>query len=198
MPWLSSGSYSGRRGWEDVEPPIGWVWQEFLDFKSDGDSDRSVLKWFWSWHCFMVRGGKSLNNLAPKFASLQVCRPSILLTLQKQLWYKYLNLPKWYVADLLRSLLQFIHPLRKITLPFNGIGGLSALIENSCTINKISRPLQKVSIFAAKHKPLSKYFHCDFKAWIFNRCLELPSPVLFTPGLCVMYINAAYVYIVCG
>ena len=46
-----------------------------------------------------------------------------------------------------------------------------ALIENSCTFNRISWPtrisygFKKVSIFAVKHKPLSKYFKMD-EEWI--------------------------------
>ena len=47
----------------------------------------------------------------------------------------------------------------KVYAPFIGIGRLSALIENSWNINKISWPthnsygFKKVSIFAVKHKP---------------------------------------------
>ena len=48
-----------------------------------------------------------------------------------------------------------------------------ALIENSCTFNRISWPtrisygFKKVSIFAVKHKPLSKYFKMD-EEWMRN------------------------------
>ena len=41
---LSPASYSGRPGQEDVEPPTGRVWQEFSDSKSDGVSDRNLLR----------------------------------------------------------------------------------------------------------------------------------------------------------
>ena len=51
-----------------------------------------------------------------------------------------------------------------------------ALIENSCTINKISWPthisygFKKVSIFAVKHKPLSKSFKFDRKRFCTHFC----------------------------
>ena len=120
-----------------------------------GDFDHGTVLW--------SEGGQSLNNLAPKFARAKLDLFSDCLRQQaglvfywylskKQLWHKYLNLPKLTVADLLRSLWQFIHPQRKFTLPLNSIGWLSALIENSHTINKTSWPthisygFKKVSI----------------------------------------------------
>ena len=41
---LSPASYSGWPGREPVEPPTGRVWQEFSDSKSDGVSDRNLLR----------------------------------------------------------------------------------------------------------------------------------------------------------
>ena len=100
--------------------------------------------------------------------------PSVLLVYSKKLWHKYLHLPKLIDADLLSSLWLFTSS-QKFYAPCLMV---LALIENSSTFVRISWPtrisygFKKVSIFAVKHKPLSKYLKMD-EEWILYKFSRL-------------------------